>query len=375
MKKILALVIILGLVSCSQAPQDEESIRQQISEYKSEINQINSKIKELENKLEEFDGDERFSVPVSVKMIDYEIFNHYFEVRGTAEAVNESMISPETSGTIENIYVKEGERVRKNQLLAKLSTEIIENSIQEVESQLEYAETVYEKQKRLWEKKIGSEMQFLEAKNRRDGLQKNLQTLRSQLDMAMIKSSINGVVDEIDMKVGELAMPGVPMMQVVSLDELFINADVSETYLASVKEGDTVELSFPVYPDIKMKVPVHRIGNVINPGNRTFKMQLRISNPGSKLKPNILAVMRINDFTTPSALIVPSNIIKQDAKGQYIYVIREENGEKIARKVYIETGMTYDDKSMVIEGLELGDEVITKGYTQVSDGAPVSIKG
>ena len=375
MKKILALVVILGLVSCSQAPQDEESIRQQISEYKSEINQINTKIKELENKLEEFDGDERYSVPVSVKMIDYEVFNHYFEVRGTAEAVNESMISPETSGTIENIYVKEGERVRKNQLLAKLSTEIIENSIQEVESQLEYAETVYEKQKRLWEKKIGSEMQFLEAKNRRDGLQKNLQTLRSQLDMAMIKSSINGVVDEIDMKVGELAMPGVPMMQVVSLDELFINADVSETYLASVKEGDTVELSFPVYPDIKMKVPVHRIGNVINPGNRTFKMQLRINNPGSKLKPNILAVMRINDFTTPSALIVPSNIIKQDAKGQYIYVIREENGEKIARKVYIETGMTYDDKSMVIDGLELGDEVITKGYTQVSDGAPVSIKG
>ncbi len=375
MKKILALVVILGLVSCSQAPQDEESIRQQISEYKSEINQINTKIKELENKLEEFDGDERFSVPVSVKMIDYEVFNHYFEVRGTAEAVNESMISPEISGTIENIYIKEGERVKNNQLLAKLSTEIIENSIQEVESQLEYAEVVYQKQKRLWDKKIGSEMQFLEAKNRRDGLQKNLRTLRSQLEMAYIKSSINGVVDEIDMKVGELAMPGVPMMQVVSLDELFINAEVSETYLASVKEGDTVELSFPVYPDIKMKVAVHRIGNVINPANRTFKMQLRINNPGSKLKPNILAVMRINDFTTPSALIVPSNIIKQDAKGQYIYVIREENGEKVARKVYIETGMTYDDKSMVIEGLKLGDEVITKGYTQVSDGTPVSIKG
>ncbi len=375
MKKILTLVIILGLISCGQTPEDEESIRQQISEYKSEINQINKKINELEDKLDEFDGDERFSVPVSVKMIDYEVFNHYFEVRGTAEAVNESMISPETSGTIENIYVKEGERVRKNQLLAKLSTEIIENSIQEVESQLEYAETVYEKQKRLWDKKIGSEMQFLEAKNRRDGLQKNLETLKSQLEMAYIKSSINGVVDEIDMKVGELAMPGAPMMQLVSLDELFINADVSETYLASVKEGDSVQLSFPVYPDLKMKVPVHRIGNVINPANRTFKMQLKIKNPGNKLKPNILAVMRINDFTTPSALIVPSNVIKQDAKGQYIYVIREENSEKVARKVYIETGMTYDDESMVIEGLQLGDEVITRGYTQVSDGAPVSIKG
>jgi RND family efflux transporter MFP subunit len=375
MRKLLAFILIFSFAACSQAPEDEDAIRQQIGEYKKQVNELNNKILNLEKKLEEYDGDERFSVPVRVKLIDYEVFNHYFEVRGTAEAVNESMISPETSGLIEKIYVKEGETVKKNQLLVKLSTEIIENSIKEVESQLEYAETVYQKQKRLWDRKIGSEMQYLDAKNARDGLQKNLETLQAQLDMAYIRSSINGVVDEIDMKIGELAMPGVPLMQVVNLEKLYINADVSETYLASVKEGDMVELNFPVYPEIKMEVPVFRIGNVINPANRTFKMQLRINNPDNKLKPNILAVIRINDFSTPSALVVPSNIIKQDINGQYIYVIRDEEGQQVSSKIYIETGMSYNDQTMVIEGLQLGDKVITMGYNQVSDGAPVAVKG
>lgn len=374
MKKLLAIALIFTLAACNQAPDSEEAIRQKIGEYKKEVNELNNKIFSLEKELEEMGGDERFSVPVQAKLIDYQQFDHYFEVRGTAEAVNESMISPEISGLIENITVKEGEYVVKDQLLAKLSTEITENNIKEVESQLEYAETVYQKQKRLWDKKIGSEMQYLDARNARDGLLNRLETLESQLEMAYIKSSINGVVDEIDMKVGELAMPGVPLMQVVNLDELFINADVSETYLASVREGEIVDLSFPVYPDIRMEVPVHRVGNVINPGNRTFKMQLRIKNPDKKLKPNILAVMRINDFSTPSAIIVPSNIIKQDAKGQYIYVIDDKEGTPVSRKVYIETGMSYDDQTMVIDGLELGDRVITMGYNQVSDGTPVAIK-
>jgi RND family efflux transporter MFP subunit len=375
MKRLFIVVLVLSLVACSQEANDEESIRKEINTLEKEKKELESKIKGLEEKLEELTGEEMaFSIPVAVKMIDYEQFNHYFEVRGLVEAINESFISPEINGRIVSINVKEGDRVRKGQLLASLDSEITQNNIDEVRVQLEHAETVYQKQKRLWDKKIGSEIQYLNAKNTRDNLQNRLETLKAQKDMTQIKSPIDGVVDDIFMKAGEIAMPGRELMRVVNLQELYVNADVSESYLASVSGGDLVELSFPVYPEIIMEVPVFRIGNVIDPENRTFRLQLKINNQGTKLKPNILSIIRINDFSSPSALVVPSKVIKQDMNGYYLYVVEEDDNKMVSRKVYIETGMSYNDETMVFDGLDLGDRVIIEGFNQVSDGSPVSVK-
>ncbi len=186
----------------------------------------------------------------------------------------------------------------------------------------------------------------------------------------MIKAPIDGIVDELMVKEGELAIPGMQMLQLVNLSTLYVNADVSEAYITKVKKGEMVLLEFPSYPDIVMKVPVYRIGNTVKSANRTFKVQLKIKNKNNQIKPNVLARIKINDFTAENALLVPSLIIKQDLKGSYVYIADDDN---LARKVYVETGLSYLGSTVITNGLSAGDKVIVKGYNQVSDGSKVQI--
>jgi membrane fusion protein, multidrug efflux system len=370
---ILAIAILI-LASCS-SKVDEKSVRDQIAGYKKEVAALNAKIAELEKQLGTLDPSESInSVPVEVQDLSYEPFKHFIEVSGSAEAVKAAFISPEMGGQIREIYVNEGDFVEKGKLLAKLNTDITESSIKELESGLALATTVYEKQKRLWEKGIGSEIQYLNAKNTKESLEQKLVTVNAQLDMSLIKAPISGVVDGINLKKGELAAPGMQMMQIVNLDELYINADVSESYLPQVEEGAQVMVRFPVYPDLTLQTPIYRKGNVINPNNRTFPIQLRLKNPDRKLKPNILSVVQINDFSADSALIVPSILIKQDITGYYLFIAQEISGKWIAKKVYIIPGKSYVDKTMVVSGLQPGQRIIVQGYNMVSDGTEVVVK-
>lgn len=366
---------LLLLTACSSSPDNEESIRKQISTYQQQVTELNAKIAGLEKQLAGSSNPGTFQVPVKVSELHYGPFNHFIEVSGSAEAVSDAYISPEVSGQVREILVDEGAHVQRGQLLARLNTEITQSTIGEVKSQLDLANVVFEKQARLWEKGIGSEIQYLNAKTNKEALEKRLETLNSQMDMAIIKSPVNGIVDEIFLKKGELALPGAQLMRIVNLDEIFINADVSEVYLPVVRQGDTVNVEFPVFPDLDVNVPIYRKGNTINPNNRTFPIQLRMSNPRQLLKPNLLSVIHINDFSTDSALTVPSIIIKQDIRGSYLYVAASDTNNKlVARKVYIETGASFDDRTMVTEGLESGLKVIVEGYNQVSDGSEIAVK-
>lgn len=368
-------IVILGLVSCANK-ESEETIRKQISDKKKEVNALNKQITGLENKLSALnsgDSDQNL-IAVEVLEVFYQPFNHFIQVSGTAEAVREAYISPEVSGQIREIYVAEGDYVEKGQLLARLNTEITESNIAEVNSALDLATVVFEKQQRLWEKGIGSEIQYLNAKNNKESLEQKLTTLQAQRDMAVIKSPVSGVVDKINSKKGELAMPGIQLMQIVNLEEMFINADVSESYLAQVYEGENVKVEFPAYPGLSMEAPIFRKGNVINPNNRTFRVQLKLKNPDRMLKPNILSIVHINDFSADSALVIPSALIKQDITGSYIYTIGKSSDTWVAKKVYIETGKSFMDQTMVISGLEPGQLVIRQGSNQVSDGAEVYVK-
>jgi len=296
-------------------------------------------------------------------------FNHYIEVSGAAEAINAAYISPEINGQVKEIYVKEGEKVTKGQVLLKINSSIIESSIKELETALELAKTVYEKQKQLWDKNIGSEIDYLQAKNSKESLESKLETLDAQADMAIIKAPIDGIIDDVFIKEGELAIPGMLAIQLVNLESLYIKDDVSEAYLTKVKKGDMVQLEFPSYPGLNMEVPVHRIGNVVKSANRTFVVQLKIKNPDATIKPNVLAKIKINDYSVDDALLLPSLIIKQDLTGSYVYMLNSENNQ--ARKVYIETGISYKDQTMITHGINSGDQVIIKGFNQVSDGTLV----
>lgn len=375
MKYGILAVLILFMASCGNQ-ETEQSIRSKITTYRKDIGTLNQKIAELEKKLITMNsGDENTEkIPVEVMEISFEPFNHFIQVSGTAEAVKEAFISPEVGGQLREIYVKEGDYVEKGHLLAKLNSDITESSITDLESSLALATVVFEKQARLWEKGIGSEIQYLNAKNNKESLSQKVITLKAQLDMALVKSPVSGIVDEIYRKKGEMAIPGAQLMQIVNLEELYINADVSESYLSKVNEGETVKVEFPVYPDMKLEVPIYRKGNTINPNNRTFTIQLKMKNPDHLLKPNILSVIHIRDFSADSAVVIPSAIIKQDITGSYLYTMQQIGGKWIAKKVYVTPGKSYLDKTMVVSGLQPGQQVIVQGYNQVSDGSEVYVQ-
>ncbi len=374
MKKLIFLIVIAFLASC-QSGNEADKIKEKIKSNKDKIAELNHENVILEKQFIELSGEQKDnSILVRVDTVKPQPFRHFFEASGTVESINEAFISPEISGQIKLLYVTEGQRVSKGQKLVKLSTSVTENNIEEVKTSLELAKTLYEKQKQLWDKNIGSEVQFLEAKNRKESLETRLKTLEAQLEMAYITSPIVGIVDEIFLKEGELAVPGVQIMQVVNLDELYINADIAERYLSDVKEGEEVFVTFPSYPNITLQEKVHRVGNVINPMNRTFNMQLKIKNQEEKLKPNILSIITINDYSTDNALVIPSIIVKEDMKGKYIYKVADSPNSYVAKKVYIETGISYKDLTEVKEGLSSGDMVITEGYNLISDGSEIKVK-
>jgi RND family efflux transporter MFP subunit len=375
MKYIILAVILIFMAACSNQ-KTEQSIREEISSYKKEVNVLNQKIAELEKELGSMNsGDTKGQkVLVQAMPVFYSPFNHYIQVSGTAEAVKEAYISPEISGQIREIYVNEGDYVEKGQLLVKLNTEVTESSIADLKASLDLATVVYEKQKRLWDKGIGSEIQYLNSKNNKESLEQKLVTLQAQMDMAMLKSPVSGFVDEIYRKKGELALPGAQLMQIVNLDEILVNADVSETYLGQINEGESVQLEFPVYPDMKLEVPIYRKGNIINPNNRTFTVQLKLKNPDRLLKPNILSVINFRDFSADSALVVPSILIKQDITGSYLYTVQQQGDKIFAKKVYVTPGKSYQDKTMVVDGLSEGQKIITLGYNLVSDGSEIDLK-
>ena len=372
MNRLLIITIIsIFIVSCSSGDKNKSDSEKLIS-YKEQIKELNDKISKIENEdaKEEYLG---IAIPVKVESVKTQQFSHSFTATGELESIDDAFISPEVNGQIISVNVNEGEHVKKGQLLAKLNTAIIENTIREVKTQLSLAKTIYEKQTVLWNKNIGSERQYLEAKNNYENLNNKLNTLDAQYNMAIIKSPIDGIVEQIFLKKGELASPGMQFMQIVNINELYVTLKLSEAYLPIIKKGDIVDISFPSFPGLKISEPVYRTGNVINKQNRTFIVQIKINNKDGKLKPYLLANVKINDYSINSAIVLPSIIIKEDAVGSFIYEIQNINGNKEASKIYIKTGISYMDKTEVIDGLSSGNIIITDGYNNVSNGSVITI--
>lgn len=356
---------------------DEGSIKKEIKEKQSAIEELKVQIGELETELLKTNSNAVYSgkkVAIKIMEASKEKFDHFFTATGEIESVNEAFISPEVNGQVVKIAVIEGQKVRKGQLLAKLNTSLIEKNIQEVNTQKEFAKTMYEKQSDLWKRNIGSERQYLEAKNNYESLENKYQTLKTQYDMSVITSPFSGVVEEIMIKEGELAGPGMMLMQVVSLNDLIIKAKLSEAYLSSIEVGETVSLTFPSYPELNMEAVISRTGNVINKQNRTFIVDIKLNNSNNELKPNMLVNVLFNDYSGADNFVVPSILVKKDLKGRYLYVVGKSGENDIASKKYVETGKSYKDKTEVVSGLTSGDLIITDGYNHVSDGSVVNVK-
>ena len=371
----IILILVAFAFACNQE-QDVEKVKQQVAKLKSEKAKLAYEIDSLEKILlnDSTIKDDVFRVSVVVKTIKHESFNHFFEATGNVEAIESAFISPEINGQIKTIYVEEGDRVQKGQILLKLNSSVTQKGIEELKTGLELATKLYEKQKELWNQQIGSEIQFLQAKNNKESLEKKLETLNAQLEMAVLRAPFDGEVDGIFQKTGEIASPGRQVIQLVNLSKLKIRADVSEDYISKIAQGDQVEVYFPTFPDYIINTNIYRTGNVINPANRNFEIQLRIDNSDEKLKSNMLAVLKVKDYSTDSAFVVPSIIIKNDIEGEFVFVAKEIKGEYIAEKIRVKTGESYLENTIISNGLKLNDKLIVEGYNMVTSGVNVSIK-
>ena len=374
---IIALIFLLAACGSStdgnEIPASLEGKRALLKEKKAELANLNQLISSLEDSIEILDPSTRAKALVSTMPIEKGDFSAFVKVQGQVEADELFDVTAEIGGRILRQNAKEGESVSRGQLIAVLDDEQIQKQIAELETSISLATTIYERQKNLWDKNIGSEIQFLEAKNNKERLDKNLELLKLQLNKTKVYAPATGIVDRVVLKSGELASPGVPIIQILNTRDLQVSIDLPENYLGTVKRGDRLEVFYPAL-SLEEKAPVSRIGSTIDPANRTFEVVIDIRNKDTRIKPNLLAEVRIQDFGEKEVVSIPVDQLQQEVGGkQYIFIVSQGEDGAVARKVYVETGRAYAGKIIITQGLQGGEQLITDGARGLADNTPLRI--
>lgn len=377
---IPSLVLVL-LSACGGEQADGlAGKKEQLQSYKQEIKDLQAKVENLEAEIAAEDPDyvsaNRNTTLVTTRQVVNDAFAHFVEVRGSVTSRRNVTISAQTPAMVQNVVVEEGMKVRKGQLLIRQEAETLLRNIEELKTSLELAETRFRRQANLWDKNIGTEFQYLEAKNAKESLERKLASLNAQLNNYMVRAPFSGTVDEIFVKEGEMAQPGVPLLRLVSLSDMFIEADVSEAYLGEFEQGDSVIVSFPSL-NKSVRSVISSVGQVINENNRTFKVEVRLPDEKLLLRPNLMAVVKLKDFEEEDALIIPTNLIQNDQKGDFVYIAVEgpEGDGYVAQKRHIERGKTYKDMTMVASGLQGDEMLIDEGFREVAQGVSLRFAG
>ncbi|MFD3001331.1 efflux RND transporter periplasmic adaptor subunit [Pontibacter toksunensis] len=375
MKRILgisSIAVLLSLAACNSG--NENNKEAQLKELKAQEADLQEQIAALEAELKT-EGKtvavQKKTVPVSVATLAQDTFRHYLEVQGKVEFDQNVFVSAKVPGVLTSVRVQPGDRVSRGQTLATIDAQVLEQNIAEVRTRKELADIAFEKQKNLWDQKIGTEMQYLTAKNNKEALERSLSTLQQQRDQYNIKAPVSGVVDEVVPNAGEAVAPGMGIIRVVNLQGGKIVAEVSEAYQAKINKGDQAVVFFPdLNKEIETTVEV--VSQVINPSSRTFTVELRPKNTKDiSLRPNMVAVVRIQDYKNEGTIMLPVNLVQKDERAQYIYVAKKEGEQYVASRKEIKTGMSYGGNVEVLEGLSANDKVITAGYQSVNEGQPV----
>jgi len=372
MRKIIGFVIItISILSFSCGKVDPQT---ELDNLKTQRDKLTTQIRQIEESMNG-NGIKSTSgkiVYVSVKKLVPETFRHIIKVQGTVASDNNIFIPAQSAGIVTKIHVRKGDHVTKGQLLAELDGSILEQNIAELENSLDLASTLYERQARLWEKKIGSEVDYLQSKNNKESLATSLEALKEQYRLTKIISPINGSVDEITIKEGEAAAMGFGAIRIVQLSDLKIEAALSEWHIQGIKKNDPVDVEIPVL-DKRFTVKVSAVSRVIDPDSRTFGIEINVPANQNGLMPNMLTVLTVNDYTNKKAMIVPRKIIHKQGEKEYLYVTHSRDGELVAEKRFVKTGKTNNGQIEVVEGLETNDTVVIFGYENLSNGQRVEI--
>lgn len=373
MKAINKIVIFSALVIFAAACGNTTDKKSELEMLKKQRDELSAKIKTMEEELKISDtvSNEKL-VDVAVTEASLTEFNHYIEVQGKVDGEDNIAVSSQMAGVLVAVYVKEGNAVKKGQVLAQLDNNVLKQQVENIKTQLSFATNIYNKQKALWDKQIGSEVQYLTAKNNKESLESNLAAMNDQLEMTKIKSPINGTVEEVNLKVGQMASPGLPAVRVVNFSSAKVVAEIAEAYAPKIKPGDKVLVSFPDF-NTEISTKVHFTSKYINPVNRTFLTEVKLGPGKVEYRANMIAVVKINDYSNPSTVVIPVSLVRESASGKYIFVSKVENGKMVARRQVVVIGNTYNGMAEITQGITEGDKIITTGYNSLVDGQLIRV--
>jgi RND family efflux transporter MFP subunit len=363
---ITGLVVLFLMTACGG---NKEA---QLTKLKDQQSALNDKILKLQADISKDKKDTlnpaKFKF-VGLKPVTSDKFDHFIRVQGKLDGDQNAAVFAEAPGTVSSKFADVGQKVIKGQVLAQIDDQQYRSQMQGLETQYKFASDLYDKQKRLWDQKIGSEVQYMQSKTNKESLEKQISSLRQQVDKFKIKSPIDGTIEECNIKVGGVVSPDprLAAYRVVAFKNLKVSAEVSEAYSAKVRVGDNLLVTFP---DINKsyEAKVNFVSKYINPTNRTFMMETKLLDGINDLKANMLAIIQINDYHTDNAVQVPMNVVQTDLTGSYVYVIRPKDKFSAAYKQPVVLGNSYNGVAEVLQGLKIGDKIISIGYQELVDG-------
>lgn len=376
MKKITYILLATFALSSCQSEMDKlAEKRAELKEKEKEFSELRAEISDIKKEIDKLDTTVRVNaVAVRSEPIKIGEFKNPFRIQGLVESDRNVLISPEVPGTLKRVYVKVGQRVSAGQVIARIDGSAAASQIAELEGRLSLAKTNYEKLERLWNQNIGSEIQYLQAKDAYEGLQKSIVTANTQLSKYTLRSPISGTVDDVMVNEGELvgSLTGGPIARIVTSSNMKVKGNVSEKYINMISKGQKVEVEFPAI-GVKSTERIATVGGTVDVNNRTFPVYITPSISQSKIKPNMLAIITAYDYVNNGVISVPTKLIRNDGRGDYIMIVEEKGDLRLASKRMLEVEKKFADYAVIKSGLEAGDEIITEGYTNVINGDQVKI--
>lgn len=385
MKKIYITVIAsLVLLSCGGDKKnsteaviekgDLTQLRAKRGELITQSDALLAEIAKIDEAIGKLDENHKLALITTIAAKDT-VFNHYLELQATVQTKQNIVLNAEYGGVLQQVYVKEGQRVSKGQTLAKIDDGGLGSQLAQMETQAALAKTTFERQQNLWNQKIGSEIQYLQAKTNYEAQVKAVSQMKAQIAKTVVRAPFSGTIDDIITEKGSVVGPGTPILRIVNLGDMYLEAEVPEKNIATVKKGTEVIVDFPILGET-FNAKVTQASNYINPANRSFNIQIAVPSKNGQIKPNLTSKIQIKDYTNPKTIIVPISIISENADGeQYLYVADNttKDGQATAKKVIVKTGLTQGNYAEITEGIKDGDLVISEGARSVKEGQKVSI--
>ena len=383
-KTILLTVFSIVMLSCGGDKKNStetviasgnlEQMRLKRSEIVKSADELSKELKKIDEAIGAIDENHKQTL-ITTTTAQESVFKHYLELQAQVQTKDNLIVNAQMGGILEQLSVKEGQRVSKGQVIGRVDDGGLSQQLAQLEIQASLAKTTFERQKNLWDQKIGSEIQFLQAKSASEAQTKAIQQLKKQMAKTAIIAPFSGVVDEIISEKGSVLAPGSPVLRIINLGNMYLEADVPEKYLSSIKRGTEVVVDFPMLNE-KIDTKISLVNNNINPANRSFKIQVQVPNKSGLIKPNLSSKLNINDYSNKSVIAVPLSIVSENAEGeQYLYIAEKSGAKNLtkAKKVIVKTGKSQGDLVEILEGVVEGDLIIKEGARSVKDGQVVSI--